>query len=120
MIRLFRIVLLSVLLAGLSLQGAWAGPVQCTVSQDLQQVTQRDAPAAEAGVFHDHGGGTQRDVKEDCVNVSTVSCAGMALLPAQPAVVVEHGSSGLIPAPSLTAVLFLTIGPDRPPKPGAT
>jgi hypothetical protein len=113
MLSLFRIALLSLLLVGLSVQGAWAAAFQCAESQELQQVVQDETPSAHAAMFLEDDGGAQFDA-QDCGRW-TSACTAMALLPAQPSVAV-HEFSRLVPPSVPVLVLFLTDGPDRPPR----
>jgi hypothetical protein len=115
MVRLFRIALLSLLLAGLSVQGAWAAAFQCAESQELQQGVRDESPSAHAAMLLEHAGGAQFDA-QDCGKSWTSVCTAMALLPAQPRVAAVHGPLGLVPPSASVPVLFLTDGPDRPPR----
>lgn len=115
MVGLFRIALLSLLLAGLSFQGAWATAFQCTESQELQQIVQDESPSEHAVMLLEHGGGVLPDA-QDCGKYWTSACTAMALLPAQLSVAAAHEASRLVSPSAPVFVLFLTDGPDRPPR----
>lgn len=115
MLRLFRIALLSVLLTGLTFQGAWAAAFQCAEGQKFQQVVQDEPPSAHAAMLPEHDGGAQFDA-QDCGRGWTSACTAMAPLPAQPSVGAAHGPSSLMLPSTPVLVLFLTDGPDRPPR----
>jgi hypothetical protein len=115
MLRLFRIALLSVLLAGLTFQAAWAAAFQCANTQELQQVAQHEPPSAHAAMLLVHDGAAQFDA-QDCGRDWTSACTAMALLPPQPSVASAHEPSRLVPHSAPVLVLFLTDGPDRPPR----
>lgn len=115
MLRLLRIALLSLLFAGLSVQGAWAVAFQCSDSQELQQVVQDEPTSVHAAMLLEHDAGAQFN-PQDCGKSWTSACTAMALLPAQPSAAVAHGRSLLVPASAPVLALFLTDGPDRPPR----
>lgn len=114
MVRLLRIALLSLLLIGVPFQGAWAGAFQCSDTQDARQMAQFDEPSSRASVLHEHDRPLDAP---DCDKSLTAACAAMALPPSQSSEVAEPGRSDLVSASAVAATLFLTDGPDRPPRP---
>lgn len=114
MARLARIALLLLLLAGLSFQGAWASAIQCSGEQDLQQVVRAESSSMdEAALSHAHEGPT---ASQDCGTPANSSCAPVGLLPCLPASSSQTGSAGVLVATGAPAALFVTDGPDRPPR----
>lgn len=115
MARLLRIALLSLLLVGLSFQGAWAGAFQCPEGQDMHQIALEDISSVVADMQHEPETGDMA-LNQDCGAASAASCNAMALLPPQPSAPLKVGSAGTEPTSTVAAVLFLTDGQDRPPR----
>ena len=112
MARLLRIAMLSLLLTGLSFQGAWAGAFQCSGEQHLQHVGQHGTSSM---VVSDHGVEAPTGV-EDCAIPAGSSCTVMGILPSLPDSLHGTGPEGVMTALSAPATAFLTGGPDRPPR----
>lgn len=113
--RLLRIVLLSLLLVGLSFQGAWASAYQCPEGQDMHEIALEGISSELADTQHDPETGDMALVQE-CGAAAAASCNAMALLPPQTSARLKFGSAGPEPTSAVAAVLFLTEGQDRPPR----
>lgn len=115
MARMLRIALLSLLLVGLSFQGAWAGAFQCPEGQDMHQIALEEISSAVADMQHEPETGDMA-LNQDCGAASAASCNVLALLPPQPSAAPKPVFEGPEPTSAMAAVLFLTDGQDRPPR----
>lgn len=115
MSRLIRILMLTLLMVGLPLQGAWAASAQCN-SDSVQQLMVQGETIDHAGMHQSHTAGGADLEPQDCGTAAAVTCTTMALLPSLLAISPQPGSGGAIAAPPAAAMLFLTSGQDRPPR----
>lgn len=113
MARLLRIALLSLLLAGLSVQGAWADVFACSGEQQVQHLSQPEAAGVVHVTSHAH---QQYSAMQDCGTLASAGCTAMALLPFLSDSLCLGASAGVVVAPGASAAVFLTGGPDRPPR----